>query len=124
MNFKLSTIKTCFHARRKDSLVLLQIMKKATGEEPVLLNNSIIIFGNKRYKSPTSGREVDWSLIGFAPGKSNISLYLMLNLKDHASVLEKLGKHKAGVGCICINKVEDINLDVLKGMVITALKPT
>ena len=52
------------------------MMKKASGEEPVLWSNSIIGFGNKRYKSPTTGREVDWLLIGFSPRKANLSLYL------------------------------------------------
>jgi len=55
--------------KRKDSFVLLEIMKKASGEEPVLWSNSIIGFGIKRYKSPSTGREVDWLLIGFSPEK-------------------------------------------------------
>ncbi len=63
--------------KRKDSFVLLEMMKKATGEEPVIWGSSIIGFGNKRYKSPTTGREVDWLRIGFSPRKANLSLYLM-----------------------------------------------
>ena len=53
--------------KRKDSFVLLEMMKKASHEEPVLWSNSIIGFGIKRYKSPATGREVDWLQIGFAP---------------------------------------------------------
>src|SRR6187455_3229774 len=71
--------------KRKDSFMLLEMMKKATGEEPVLWSNSIIGFGNKRYKSPTTGREVDWLLIGFAPRKANFSLCLTINIKTHAA---------------------------------------
>ena len=59
--------------KRKDSFVLLEMMKKASGEEPVLWSNSIIGFGNKRYKSPATGREVDWLWIGFSPRKANLS---------------------------------------------------
>lgn len=103
--------------KRKDSFVLLEMMKNASGEEPVLWSNSIVGFGNKRYKSPTSGREVDWLRIGFAPRKTNLSLYLMVNNKEQTDTLAKLGKHKAGVGCIYINKLEDVDLDVLKGMI-------
>lgn len=103
--------------KRKDSFVLLEMMKKASGEEPVLWSNSIIGFGNIRYKSPTSGREVDWLRIGFAPRKTNLSLYLMVNIKEQADALAKLGKHKTGVGCIYINKLDDIDLNVLKGMI-------
>jgi hypothetical protein len=108
--------------KRKDSFVLLEMMKKASGEEPILWSNSIVGFGIKRYKSPASGREVDWLLIGFAPRKTNLSLYLMLDLKKQAATLEKLGKHKTGVGCIYINKLEDIELKVLEGMIDYSLK--
>jgi len=108
--------------KRKDSFVLLEIMKKATKEDPKLWSNSIIGFGNKRYKSPATGREVDWLLIGFAPRKANLSLHLTIDIKKHADALEKLGKHKTGVGCLYINKLEDVDLKVLKGMIETSLK--
>lgn len=108
--------------KRKDSFVILELMKKATGEEPKMWGSSIIGFGNKRYKSPTSGREVDWLLIGFSPRKANLSLYISVSLKEHAAALEKLGKHKTGVGCLYINKLEDIDMKVLKGMIDASLK--
>ena len=108
--------------KRKDSFVLLEMMKKATGEEPILWSSSIIGFGNKRYKSPTTGREVDWLLIGFSPRKANLSLYISVGIKEHAADLEKLGKHKTGVGCLYINKLEDIDINVLKGMIDASLK--
>lgn len=107
--------------KRKDSFLLLEMMKKATGEEPVLWNSSIIGFGNKRYKSPTTGREVDWLKIGFSPRKANLSLYISVGIKEHAAALEKLGKHKTGVGCLYINKLEDVNIKILKGMIETSL---
>lgn len=107
--------------KRKDSFVLWEMMKKATGEEPILWSNSIVGFGIKRYKSPATGREVDWLMIGFSPRKTNLSLYLMMNLKENSAPLKKLGKHKAGVGCIYINNLEDIDLKVLKEMIDTSL---
>ena len=108
--------------KRKDSFVLLEMMKKTSGEEPVLWSNSIIGFGNKRYKSPATGREVDWLRIGFSPRKANLSLYISVGIKEHAAALEKLGKHKTGVGCLYINKLADIDIKVLKGMIETSLK--
>ena len=108
--------------KRKDSFVLLEMMKKASGEEPKMWGSSIIGFGNKRYKSPKTGREVDWLLIGFSPRKANLSLYVTVSLKAHAAALKKLGKHKAGMGCLYINKLEDIDLKVLKGMIEASLK--
>lgn len=96
-------------------------MKNATGEEPILWSNSIIGFGNKRYKSPTTGREVDWLKIGFSPRKANLSLYVSVGIKEHAAALEKLGKHKTGVGCLYINKLEEVDLKVLKNIIDTSL---
>jgi hypothetical protein len=107
--------------KRKDSFVILEMMKKASGEEPKMWGSSIIGFGNKRYKSPRSGREVDWLLIGFSPRKANLSLYISIGIKEHAASLKKLGKHKTGVGCLYINKLEDIDIKVLKGMIETSL---
>ena len=108
--------------KRKDSFVLLEMMKKATGEEPVLWSSSIIGFGFKRYKSPNTGREVDWLRIGFSPRKANLSLYVSVGIKEHAAALKKLGKHKTGVGCLYINKLEDIDLKVLKEIIDTRSK--
>ncbi len=107
--------------KRKDSFVLLEMMKKATGEEPVLWSSSVIGFGNKRYKSSATGREVDWLRIGFSPRKANLSLYISVGIKEHAAALNKLGKHKTGVGCLYINKLEEIDLKVLKGIIETSL---
>lgn len=108
--------------KRKDSFVILEMMKKASGEEPVLWSSSIIGFGNKRYKSPKTGREVEWLRIGFSPRKANLSLYISVSLKEHAAALEKLGKHKTGVGCLYINKLEDVDLKILKSMIEASLK--
>ena len=108
--------------KRKDSLVLVKMMQQATGEDPVLWGGAIIGFGMKRYKSPKTGREVDWLRIGFSPRKSSLSLYVSVGIKEHAAALKKLGKHKTGVGCLYINKLADVDLKVLKGIVDSSLK--
>ena len=83
--------------------------------------SSIIGFGNKRYKSPTSGREVDWFIIGFSPRKANITIYL-IDMRPHADALVKLGKHKMGGGCLYINKLADVDIKVLEKMIAAAAK--
>jgi len=108
--------------KRKDSLVILEMMKKASGEEPKMWGASLIGFGQVRPKSPNTGREVDWLRIGFSPRKANLSLYLTGDLTKHAAALKKLGKHKTGVGCLYINKLADVDLKVLKGMIEASLK--
>ena len=110
--------------KRKDSFVILEMMKKATGEEPKMWGGSIIGFGNVRYKSSATGREVDWLRIGFSPRKANLSLYLTMDIKQQSEALAKLGKHKTGVGCLYINKLEDIDMEVLKEMIDASLNRT
>jgi hypothetical protein len=103
--------------KRKDSLVLVKLMQKATKKDPKMWGNSIVGFGNVRVKSPATGREVDWFKIGFSPRKANLSLYLSGDIKAHTSSLKKLGKHKTGVGCLYINKLDDIDIKVLEEMI-------
>ncbi len=108
--------------KRKDSLVLVQLMQKATREAPKMWSNSIIGFGNVRVKNPTTGREVDWFKIGFSPRKSNLSVYLSGDTKAHTAALQNLGKHKTGVGCLYINKLEDVDIKVLEEMIKATVK--
>jgi hypothetical protein len=107
--------------KRKDSHVLLKIMEELTNETPKMWGKSMIGFGNVRYKSPATGREVDWFKIGFSPRKSNLSLHLVLDISRYADVLKKLGKHKTGVGCLYINRLDDIDLKILKEIIETAV---
>lgn len=108
--------------KRKDSFILLQLMAKATKEKPKMWGTSLVGFGIKRYKSPATGREVDWFKIGFSPRKANLSIHLAIDIKLQSTLLKKLGKHKTGVGCLYINKLEDIDITVLEEMMVLAMK--
>jgi hypothetical protein len=108
--------------KRKDSLILLKLMQKASKEKPKMWGSSMIGFGKKIYKSPATGREVEWFKIGFSPRKANFSLHLVLDIKKYAADLKKLGKHKTGVGCLYINKLADVDLKVLEKLINTAAK--
>jgi hypothetical protein len=107
--------------KRKDCLAILKMMEKATKEKPKMWGSSMIGFGKLVYKSPTSGREVEWFKIGFSLRKSNFSLNL-INLEKHADALKKLGKYKAGMGCLYINKLADVDIKVLEKMIAAAAK--
>jgi len=109
--------------KRKDSFVLLEVMKKASGEDPKMWGSAIIGFGHVKLKSPNTGREVDWLKLGFSPRKANLSLYISGDITNqHADALKKLGKRKTGVGCLYINKLEDVDMKVLKEMIDASLK--
>jgi hypothetical protein len=105
--------------KRKDSLVILGLMEKAMKENPTMWGSSMIGFGNVRYKSPATGREVDWFKIGFSPRKANLSLHLV-DLQRHVDSLKKLGKYKTGAGCLYINKLEDVDVKVLAKIIAAA----
>ena len=107
--------------KRKDSFVILQMMEKATNEKPKMWGSSMIGFGEVRYQSPATGREVDWFKIGFAPRKANLSLHL-IDLQRHSEALAKLGKHKTGTGCLYINKLADVDVRVLEQIIAAAAK--
>lgn len=105
--------------RRKDCFTLIEMFQKATKAEAKLWGTAIIGFGDYRYKSERSGREVDWFKIGFSPRKSNLTLYLVNKSEE---MLKKLGKHKVEGGCLHIKKLEDIDLAVLQQMLNTTSK--
>jgi len=106
----------------KDAREVLEMMHKATKMEPKMWGASLIGFGEKVYKSPASGREVDWFLIGFSPRKANLSLYVLNGFEDQGELLQKLGKHTTGQGCLYIKKLEDVDKKVLKQIVDASLK--
>jgi hypothetical protein len=107
--------------KRKDSFVILKMMEKATREKPKMWGSAMIGFGDVRYKSPATGREVDWFKIGFSPRKVNLSLHLV-DLKRHSDALTKLGKYKTGGGCLYINKLADVDVKILEKIIAAAAK--
>jgi hypothetical protein len=107
--------------QQEDSRVVIQLMENATNEKARMWGPSIIGFGAKRYKSPKTGREVDWFIIGFSPRKTSLTFYFGIDIHQHDDFLKKLGKHKTGVGCLYINKLEDVDKKVLQKMIQAAV---
>ncbi len=107
--------------QRNDSFQLVKIMQNISNENPKMWGSSLIGFGIKRYKSPKTGREVDWFKIGFSPRKANLSIHLVFDLEANANLLKMLGKHKTGAGCLYINKLDDVDLKVLENLIAVAL---
>ncbi len=109
--------------KRADSLNLIQIMREVSGYEPQMWGSSMIGFGSYRYKYAT-GHSGETMLIGFAPRKQNITLYLMgLYIETDepeqsaSALLDQLGKYKPGKGCLYIKRLEDVDVDVLKQII-------
>jgi len=107
--------------KREDSFKILKLMKQITKTEPKMWGPSIIGFGKYHYKY-ASGREGDWFLTGFSPRKQSLTLYLMSDLNKYKDLFSKLGKHKTSKGCIYFNKLEDVDMKVLKELITSSVK--
>ncbi|MHC2067906.1 DUF1801 domain-containing protein [Bremerella sp. T1] len=102
--------------QKKDCKQLAKMMRAATGERAVMWGPSIVGFGSYHYKY-ASGHEGDIMIVGFAPRKAQISLYLSCDIQQMADLLSKLGKHKTGKGCLYIKRLADVDLDILQQMI-------
>lgn len=107
--------------RRKDCLTIVELITKQSKLEPKMWGPSIVGFGSYHYKYDT-GREGDMPLAGFSPRKDAIVFYLGSNFPQRKELLEKLGKHKLGGGCLYIKKLEDVDVAVLKKMIELSMK--
>ena len=96
--------------RRADAEVVRALLAEVTGEQPVMWGPSIIGYGS--YRGPTG----DWPIIGFSPRKAQLVLYIMRGFADFGDQLARLGKHKTGGGCLYINRLDDVDLVVLREM--------
>ncbi len=102
--------------KRKDCFEIIEMMRQITNLPPKMWGPSIIGFGSYHYKYE-SGHEGDMCIIGFSPRKQNITLYVKATAEGTNALLEKLGKHKTGKGCLYVNKLSDVNADVLKKII-------
>ncbi len=98
--------------KRKDALAIAGLMEKATKAKAKMWGSAIIGFGDKHLKYE-SGRELDWFVMGFSPRKQNLALYIFGAVEKQQALLKKLGKHKTGKGCLYINKLEEVDINVL-----------
>lgn len=97
--------------KREDAKQLIDLMANASGYSPYLAG-STIGFGSYHYKYE-SGREGDAIVTGFAPRKQNLVIYVMPGFVKFEKLLASLGKYKLGKSCLYVNKLADIDLDVL-----------
>lgn len=106
--------------QRSDSRDLIKLMQDTTQEPPVLWGPNIIGFGSMPLKY-ASGRELDWPIIAFSPRKTALTLYLTCDIKQYQPLLDKLGKHSTGVGCLYIKRLSDVDGKVLEKLVKVAV---
>jgi hypothetical protein len=102
-------------AVRVDCLALIEMMRQASGCEPVMWGSAIVGFGSYHYVYE-SGREGDFLIIGFSPRKRNIAVYLRGGIQAFPDELAQLGKHETGKGCLYLRNLGDVDTKVLKAI--------
>lgn len=107
--------------KKEDAIILLNVFTETSGFEAKMWGPSIIGFGSYHYKY-ASGHEGDAALVAFSPRKAKISLYLAPYDSEREALLARFGKHTAGAGCVYINKVSDIDIDVLKELITRSIE--
>jgi len=105
---------------RNDCLTIAAMMETATGKPAIMWGTAIIGCDSYHYKY-ASGHEADMCLVGFAPRKANIALYLRLGEEGEDTLLQKLGKYKVGKACLYIKKVADVDSEVLNALIIRSV---
>ena len=106
---------------RADCYTIINLMEKVTGESHKMWGPAIVGFGKYTYKYE-SGRSGEICMTGFSLRKANITLYVLAGFPGQAELLQKLGKHKSGKGCLYIKKLDDINIDVLESLIKESIK--
>ena len=101
--------------RRRDADTLVALMERVTGEQHRLWA-TVVGFGQYHYRY-ASGREGDAPAAGFAPRKAASTVYVPEGVGAHGDLLERLGPHTTGVGCIYIKDLHDVDLGVLETIV-------
>lgn len=107
-------------AKRTDAAVLDALFRRVTGLEPKMWGPSIVGYGSYHYRYP-SGHQGRAPRIGFSPRKAKHSLYLIGcdgtdATTEFEALLDRLGKHQRAVACLYVNKLADIDLEVLEEM--------
>lgn len=106
--------------RRKDCEALLKLIKETTGEKAFMWGDSIVGFGEYHYKSERSRQEGDWFITGFSPRKTSLTLYLMPGIGHFKELVGQLGKCKTSGSCLYLNRLSDVDQQVLKKLILSA----
>lgn len=105
-------------SKQAESKTLLAVFEEITGFEPKIWGDNFIIgFGKYTYTRKDGKEEFEWFHVGFAPRKTKITIYLTFDISQEQDLIQQLGKCKWGKGCLYINKLADIDLDVLKQLI-------
>ncbi len=102
--------------RRHDAREALELMREVTGAQPVVWGPSIIGFGTQPYTT-ADGKQREWFAVGLAPRKAALTLYGLTYYGSNSDLLERLGPHTTGKGCLYVKRLEDLDRAVLREII-------
>ena len=106
--------------RRADAETLCALFEEISGEPPKMWGPSIIGFGRYHYRYD-SGHEGDAPRLGFSPRKAQTVAYAMSGFEGQEAMIARLGKVKTSVACLYVNRLDQIDLGVLREMAVASL---
>ena len=106
--------------RRADAETLCALFEEISGEPPKMWGPSIIGFGRYHYKY-ASGHEGDAPRLGFSPRKAQTVVYVMSGFEGQEAMIARIGKVKTSVACMYVNRLDQIDLGVLREMAVASL---
>lgn len=107
--------------RRENSFVILEMMREITGDRGSMWGETIVGFGDFSYTNSTK-QEYKWFKTGFSPRKQSMTLYIMDGFDSYDEILSRLGKFKTGKSCLYINKLDDVDPQVLRELIEVSLE--
>jgi hypothetical protein len=108
-------------AARDDCRTLVRIMQKATGCQPEMWGSSIVGFG-RYWWTGASGKKAEWMIAAFSPRKANLTVYLWPQFDGRQELLDTLGKHSCGKGCLYIKRLTDVHVPTLEKLIVRSVK--
>jgi uncharacterized protein DUF1801 len=102
--------------RRTDALAALELIREVTGAEPVMWGSSMVGFGTQRYTT-ADGKQREWFAVGLSPRKASLTLYGLTYYESNQDLLDRLGPHTTGKGCLYVKRLDDLDRDVLVELV-------
>ncbi len=105
--------------RRSDAQEVLALMQRVTGAEPRMWGTSVVGLGRQPYRT-ADGKEREWFAVGLAPRKAALTLYGLTFYGSNEDILQRLGPHTTGKGCLYVKHLDDVDRDVLEELVARA----
>jgi Domain of unknown function (DU1801) len=102
--------------RQEDARAALELMRRVTGNEPQMWGASMVGFGHRPYTT-ADGKEHDWFVVGLSPRKASLTFYGLTYYDSNQDLLERLGPHTTGKGCLYVKRMDALDQDVLTELV-------